>query len=110
MKVGNSLRSLPKKRVFEAVFKEGITLTSQHLVIYAKKNDFNYNRLGISISKKISKAVKRNKIKRLLREAMRKVIQNLTNNYDFVIIGRTAAKDAKLEDFVREIDIFIKRL
>lgn len=110
MKAGNSLRSLPKKRDFEAVFKEGITLTSRHLVIYAKKNDFNYNRLGISISKKIGRAVKRNKIKRLLREAMKKVIQNLTSNYDFVIISRTAAKDAKLEDFVREIDIFLKKL
>lgn len=111
MKANNFLRSLPKKRDFEAVFKNGVALASKNLVIYAKKNEFNYHRLGISVSKKIGGAVKRNKIKRLLREAMRKLGSKLSSkHYDFVIIGRTASKDAKLNDFIKEIDFFIKKL
>ncbi len=101
---------MPRKHDFEAVFKNGVTLASKYLVIYAKKNEFNYHRLGISVSKKIGSAVRRNKIKRLLREAMRKLGDKLSKYYDFVIIGRTASKDAKLEDFIKEIDIFIKKL
>ena len=60
-----------------AEFAETINLkcqASSHLIqIYAKPNDLGCARLGLIVSKKIERhAVKRNWIKRLLREAFRK--------------------------------------
>jgi len=71
------LRSLRKKRDFDLVFRDGFALGSRYLVIYAKPNELSINRLGLSVSKKIGKAVIRNRIKRLLKEAMRKIQEEI---------------------------------
>jgi ribonuclease P protein component len=94
---------LTKRRDFELVFKEGINSATKYLVLYVKKNGLTYNRLGLAVSKKIGKAVTRNRIKRLLREAMRKVSGEIPLHYDCVIIARRSSSEAKLDDFVRDM-------
>jgi ribonuclease P protein component len=66
-------------------------------------NELNYNRLGFSISKKIGKAVIRNRIKRLLREALGRLLHGVPLNYDFVIIAKKPSVEAGLDEFVRDI-------
>ena len=104
------MRSLTRKRNFESVFKEGTSLATKYLVIYAKTNELDHNRLGLSVSKKIGGAVKRNKIKRLLREAMRKLSGEIPLNYDFVIIARSTSTEAGLDDLKKDIKKFLKNL
>ncbi|MEW6067910.1 MAG: ribonuclease P protein component [Nitrospirota bacterium] len=106
----NLLRSLVKKRDFEQVFREGLTAASKYLVIYAKPNELNFSRLGLSVSKKIGKAVKRNRIKRLLREAMRRLLKEWPFTYDFVLVARKSSVDANMEDFVCDINKFMVRI
>jgi ribonuclease P protein component len=106
----NSLRSLAKRRDFELVFKEGLSSASKYLVIYARPNELNCNRLGLSVSKKIGKAVTRNRIKRLLREAMRKVLGDFLQHYDFVIVAKKTAAEGKLENFIRETERFLQKI
>ncbi|HMK49663.1 MAG TPA: ribonuclease P protein component, partial [Thermodesulfovibrionales bacterium] len=67
------MRSLTRRRDFDFVFKEGSSAATKSLVIYARPNELDFCRLGLSVSKKIGKAVTRNRVKRLLREAMRKM-------------------------------------
>ncbi len=100
------MRSLTKRRDFETVFKEGVTLSSQYLVIYARPNELNCNRLGLSVSKKIGNAVIRNRIKRLLREALRGLLRGWPFYYDFVIVAKKSSLEGKLEDFIRDINKF----
>ena len=58
-------------------------------------NTVNTGRLGITVSKKVSKrAVDRNRIKRLVRESFRDLHTSLPNN-DFVIIARNNAAKAE---------------
>jgi ribonuclease P protein component len=57
-------------------------------VIYAKPNDLSHCRLGISISRKVGTAPKRNRIKRLLREAFRLLQHDVPAGYDLVIVVR----------------------
>ena len=104
------LRSLTRKRDFEAVFQEGINSASRYLVMYARPNELNVSRFGLSVSKKVGKAVMRNRLKRLLREAMRKGLEGLSPGYDFVIIARKSSVEAELDDFIRDIKRFLSRL
>ena len=97
------LRSIRKRRDFELVFKEGISSRSQYLVLYARPNELNVNRLGLSVSKKIGKAVIRNRVRRLLKEAVKKLFGDSSVSYDVVIVARKLSAEGKLDDFIRGI-------
>lgn len=92
------------------VFKEGVTLASKHLVIRARPNELNFNRLGLCVARKVGKAVTRNRVKRLLREAMRNLVQGFTLNYDFVIVARRSSAENKMDDFIRDIKRFMVKI
>jgi ribonuclease P protein component len=77
-----------RKRDFEAAFADGGKAVSEGLVIYARGNQLDRNRLGLVVGKRLGKAVLRNRIKRLLREAFRLENPGLRQGYDLVIIPR----------------------
>jgi ribonuclease P protein component len=104
------ISSLTSKRDFEAVFKKGINSASKYLVVYARPNELSTNRLGLSVNKRVGNAVTRNRVKRLLREAMRAGLRGVTLNYDFVLVARKSSVDAELDDFVRDINGVLSRL
>jgi ribonuclease P protein component len=97
------LRSLVRKQDFESVFRDGVSVATPLLVLYARTNGLGNDRLGLSVSKKIGTAVTRNRIKRLLREAMRTLTVARTLNYDFVLIARKPAPGGTLDDFIHDI-------
>src|SRR6266487_5084396 len=74
---------LSKNFDFQEVFKKGKRKKKNNFLIFFKKNNFNYTRFGISLTKKIKTKVLRNKIKRQIKEMLRKVEYNKC--YDIVI-------------------------
>lgn len=104
------LRSLTKRREFDLVFKEGSSLALKNLVIYARPNELGFSRLGLAVSKKIGKAVARNRIKRLLREAMRTISGDIPLHYDFVFVARKLSAESGMDDFMRDIKRFLSGL
>ena len=63
----NHLR-LRKDSDFKNIYRKGKSLATKTLVFYFIKNDLGYTRVGYSISKKVGKAVTRNRIRRLIKE------------------------------------------
>ena len=58
------------------------------LVLYAQPNGLSVNRIGITVSKKLGKAVVRNRIRRRLREVYRCSEARFKSGYDIVIVAR----------------------
>jgi len=76
-----------------------------HFVLYALENGLRYHRLGITVSRKIGKAVVRNTIKRRLREVFRTNKPRSDVTFDLVLNVRKSAADAvfdKLQTDFRE--------
>jgi len=62
---------LRKNAEFEKVYRQGWRLHGDGFTLICTKNDLGFNRLGISIHRRIKGAVRRNRIKRVIRESFR---------------------------------------
>ena len=76
------------KTDFSAVFDTGLKQVRGPLVSFAKPTDLPHARLGLSVPKRVGTAPRRNRIKRLLREAFRLMQHDFPRAYDVVIVVR----------------------
>ncbi len=90
---------LTRKKEFERVFNEGKVLKNDTIVFYVTPNDIQYSRLGLVVSKKVGNSPRRNRAKRLLREAYRLNKHLLKTHVDIIAIPRHPfSSDLKLSD------------
>lgn len=68
------------------------------LVLYARKNRTNRNRVGITVSKKLGHAVVRNRVRRRLREIYRLNEAQFLPGYDIVVVARSRAVEASFQE------------
>jgi len=61
--------------------------------MYVYKNDYEENRIGISVSKKVGNSVVRHRLTRLIRESYRLNKSMFNSGLDIVIIARIGAKE-----------------
>lgn len=77
---------IKKQADFQKLFSKGKRAFSSSLtVVYSPSKT---TRMGISVGKRHGKAVKRNRIKRLIREAFRKTSETLSASYSFLLIPK----------------------
>jgi ribonuclease P protein component len=100
-----SKNRLRKKSDIDNVFKKGKTVTGNFIFLRAAKNNLDINRFAFVVSSKISKkSVTRNKIKRQLREIIKKNILKIKQGFDFVLIVRPQIVNQGFKEIEKEID------
>ena len=90
---------------FQAVFDRRCSVSDGWLIVYARPNDLEYTRLGLSVSRKVGGAVARNRLRRLYREAYRLTKAELPMGLDLVLIPRSAREPAlaELQESLRKL-------
>lgn len=102
-------RKITRNDEFKKVFLEGKRIESNNLIFFFLRNRYKFNRLGIIVKKEIGKAVDRNKVKRRIREAYRRINEKLFQGYDIIIIAKKSIIELDFSEIYNELEgLFIK--
>ncbi|MBQ3038654.1 MAG: ribonuclease P protein component [Clostridia bacterium] len=100
--------TLKLNKEFKRLYYRGKSAVRPSIVVYALPNKRPHNRIGITCGKAIGKAVKRNRVKRIIRVAYRLSEGDIKTGYDFVIVARTKSVFCKhthiYNDFRKALD------
>ena len=101
---------LRNKKDFDRVFKKGKGYKQGFLFLKVLNNDLGFNRFGIIVSKKISnKAVVRNKIKRRLREILKRKTDRIKKSLDIVFLTNSGIEKQSFKDIDQEVEEILKK-
>lgn len=86
-----------------AVYEAKVRRLEGPLLVYGRPNDLEFPRIGLSVSRRVGNAVKRGRIKRLLREAFRRMRHDLPQGYDLVVSVRAHDPVLALAEYQRAL-------
>jgi len=94
---------LLNRKDFVNLNRSGKRHRTEHFTVLLKENRLTITRLGITVSKRIGNAVRRNRIKRLIREFFRLNKGSSQKGCDVVIIANRGAHELFLKDVEKEL-------
>lgn len=106
----DKLHTVKKSFEFSDIIHNGKFVKNKSYIIYNKESNFDFYRIGISVSKKLGNAVYRNKYKRQLRFIIDKYKKYYQNNTDYIIIIRNGFIDLNFEEKDADFINLIKKL
>ncbi len=101
---------LTKRADFETIFREGIRYSTRHFFITIYQTNLDVRRLGMVVSRKVGGAVKRNRVKRLVREFFRLNKHRLPEGHDIVFIAKPNSIELDYVALTEEMLEFFGRL
>ncbi|MDO5039257.1 ribonuclease P protein component [Clostridium sp.] len=107
---------LKKNNEFRIVYRRGKSIANNLLVLYTYNNRRNrnidgslYNKIGVSVSKKVGNSVVRSRSKRLIVESYRLNEASIKKGFDFIFIARTNMKDKSFHEVERAMKNLFKK-
>ena len=92
--------SLKLNHIFQRLYhSKGVA--DGNMVLYARKNRTECNRVGITVSKKLGKAHVRNRVRRRFREVYRLNEEKFFSGWDIVVVARSKAVDASFDKLTK---------
>ncbi len=82
---------LSRSRDFDTVYRRGQSVSSRYLVLHSfprEEDPEGAPRLGLAVPRAVGSAVVRNRVKRLLREAWKSLLESVPPGRDFVLAAR----------------------
>ena len=117
--MNRKLYPLCENHLYVKAYRKGKSDVGKYTAVYVMKNyrkdkdgKLLPNRLGLSINRKLGKACKRSRVKRIIREGYRAVLPKLRDGYIIVIAARGAAfgKKVKSTDIEIQLETSFSRL
>ena len=97
-------KSIKLNKDFKRLYYRGKSVVKSNVVVYVLKNRANSNRLGITCGKSIGKAVRRNRVKRLMKEGYRLLEDRLLSGFDIVLVARTRSVNCKQKHILKDLE------
>ena len=94
---------LRKRFEFGRVRDQGRRVHTRSFVVVLRRNEGEGQRLGLTVSQKVGSAVRRNRVKRLVREVFRLHRELFPASVDIVVIAKTGCPAASFHDVYREL-------
>lgn len=102
--------AIKQPHLFRRAYGKGRSAATPTLVLYARKNGLEKNRLGLTVGTKVGKANVRNRVRRRVKESYRLREDTVKRGYDLVIVARAAAAQARFRELDRHLASLLKRL
>lgn len=105
----NKRQRIKKNEEFQKVFKKGKSFANRQFVVYClPKEDQEYFRIGLSVGKKVGKAVTRVQIKRYIRQVFLELKDEIRQDMDYVIIARIPAANLNFHETKKSLEHVLK--
>lgn len=97
------LYPLCENHLFSKAYRKGKSDVNKYIAVYVLKNHSRVDgknsitKLGITVNRKLGKAVKRSRVKRIIRAAYRENMQHIKQGYLIIVAARTAAFDKRVK-------------
>ena len=83
------LKAVNKNTEFNRAYRRGENFVDRCVVLYVIKNRYGHARFGITASKKVGNAVKRNRARRVIRESIRQLNIDRNQSIDIILVARS---------------------
>ena len=103
-------KSLKESHLFRRLYHKGKSAVSPYFAIYCRRTGRPESRLGITTGVKLGHAVKRNFVRRRIRELYRTNESKFIPGYDIVVVARTRAIFGRYSELERSFLQLMKKL
>ena len=101
---------LRQSKRFMEVKRKGLSSADRLIVLTVMPNQLAHSRFGFSVSRYVGGAVKRNRVKRRMREAVRSRFEQIAPGYDLVFVARNPIRSVPSVDIQRSVTKLLGRM
>ena len=103
------LPTLRRRADFEAIARDGRARSTPLLILRWVRTERAETRIGLSTPRTLGGSVQRNRVRRRLREILRRRLESIGPGWDLLLIARPAAGQATFADLDSALDTLLRR-